>query len=406
MPGAEATPLAPSPAHATRPVPPKAPVLDWSSFRGRRAPGLPSVDDLAQATATTSGRAAIYHAVLQLALPPASLVLVPTYHCPTMIAPVVCAGMTPGYFAIGPDGLPDLASIDATSAGRARAMIVAHYFGLPHSLQAVRAWCDAHDVVLIEDCAHAYFGHAGERQVGGWGDFATASVSKFFPVPEAGVLASTWRPVTAPRLAAPRLGAQAKGVLDVLEVATRHQRLAGPRRPLAALFALKNVRSGRAPATAVADDVPALPQDAEDEAMRRCDMGRITQAPLWVSSALKRFLPRARIVARRRRHFALYADLFTGVHGARALMPMPEGAVPYVFPLFVDDAERVYAGLRQQRLPVFRWDRVWPGTPALPGDLGPLWSRHVLQLLCHQDLSAADVAHTARATLRLLAAAP
>jgi hypothetical protein len=36
-------------------------------------------------------------------------------------------------------------------------------------------------------------------------------------------------------------------------------------------------------------------------------------------------------------------------------------------------------------------------------DLGPSWSHHVLQFLCHQDLSEADITATAVATLTLLA---
>jgi hypothetical protein len=76
--------------------------------------------------------------------------------------------------------------------------------------------------------------------------------------------------------------------------------------------------------------------------------------------------------------------------------------VPYVFPLWVDDADRVYQALRGLGAPVFRWDRIWPGTPHLPGDVGPLWSRHVLQLLCHQDLDARDVARVVSAVRNLL----
>ena len=65
----------------------------------------------------------------------------------------------------------------------------------------------------------------------------------------------------------------------------------------------------------------------------------------------------------------------------------------------VDDADRIYHALKAQALPVFRWDRIWPGTPRLKGDVGPLWSQHVLQLLCHQDLSVADIERTALAIL-------
>ncbi|MBK9574239.1 MAG: DegT/DnrJ/EryC1/StrS family aminotransferase [Rhodoferax sp.] len=54
---------------------------------------------------------------------------------------------------------------------------------------------------MIEDCAHCFFGQAGERPIGAWGDFATASLTKFFPVPEGGLLASSSRPLPGLALA-------------------------------------------------------------------------------------------------------------------------------------------------------------------------------------------------------------
>ena len=391
---------------------PRAPVFDWASLRGAPAAGLPSVDDLPYRAFTTSGRGAIYQALMQLRLPAGSGVLVPTYHCPTMIAPVLCANLVPRYFGIGDDGLPDLASIDAAAARASRVLLVAHYFGVPRSLHAVRAWCDARGIAMIEDCAHAYFGSAGERPVGAWGDFATASVTKFFPVPESGVLASAGRPLSAMPLASPTAVAQLKGVVDVLESATRHGRLRGVRHALAALFEIKNRRTA-APAgrETVADASGAVAASgaagaSADDMMRQCDMARIGDAPLYVSRLLQRVLPRRRIVELRRRNYALYARHFGAVAGATPLFDLPDGAAPYVFPLRIDAADRadrVYAELRRQVMPVFRWDRLWPGTPAaLPGDVGPLWSRHVLQLLCHQDLSETDVTRTARTLLDLL----
>lgn len=387
-------------AHEQPPLP-RTPVLDWSSFcRSPTAPRLPSIDDLGHRVITTSGRAAIYHALLQLRLPPASLILAPSYHCPTMIAPAILAGLKVGYFGIRPDGLPDLATIDADTAGRAQAMIVSHYFGRAQSLAEVRQWCDDHRVALIEDCAHCYFGDAGERGVGNWGDFATASLSKFFPVPEGGVLASATRPISAIALAPPGLKGQFKGCVDVLETAVKHGALAGIRRPLAALFQAKNSRPRKAAGRGSDEAAPALAR-----MMQSCDMGRIAQAPLWAALALKATLPRGPIIARRRRNFSIYARHFAQARGARALLAWAgEQAVPYVFPLWVEDADRVYLALRAQELPVFRWDNVWPGTPAIPGDVGPSWSHHVLQLLCHQNLDASAITHTALATLRLLSA--
>ena len=90
---------------AQRPLP-KRPVLDWADFAGARQASLPSIADLPHRQLTTSGRAAIYHA-LKLANPaPGSAVLVPTYHCPTMIAPVVLLGLEPIFYPIDARACP------------------------------------------------------------------------------------------------------------------------------------------------------------------------------------------------------------------------------------------------------------------------------------------------------------
>lgn len=387
-----------TPSLATPRAPyPRAPVLDWSSFRRSVPLHGECVDDAAHKVFTTSGRAALYQALRQLQLPAGSQVLVPTYHCPTMVAPILRAGLTPVFFGIRNDGLPNLDAIEPHVARDARAIVVAHYFGLGRSLADVRRWCDQHEVALIEDCAHCFFGDAGERPVGHWGDFATASLSKFFPVPEAGVLVSSRRAIAPLQLSRPSLKAQVKGWADVLEVAIEHGRLGGLNRLLGPLFGLKRRASSAAP------DEQAAAAPTIDAMMASCDMQRVDQQPLAVSLLLNRVLPRGRIAARRRENFARYGQHFANVTGARPVFAPPGSATaPYVFPLWVDDAEAVYAAARAQRLPVFRWDRIWPGTPTLAGDQGRLWSHHVLQLLCHQDLSVEDVDSTAHALLAAL----
>lgn len=376
---------------------PRGPILDWSSFKIVDAPGISSVENLAHTVFTTSGRAAIYQALLQLQLPAQSKVLVPTYHCPTMVAPVLLANLNPAYFGLRADGLPNLDTIDAATANKCKAMIVSHYFGLARSLAEVRLWCNERGIALIEDCAHCYFGEAGERPVGAWGDFSTASLSKFFPVPEGGLLASAQRPISDLRLSPPSFKTQLKGWIDVLELATKYKRFAGINSALAFLFRLKN---SQPQLEAKADSAT---ESTTTNMMRDCDMARIAQAPLSASMALKAVLPRGRIIAKRHQNFAMYARHFERVQGARPLFPMPsESVAPYVFPLWVDEPDHLYHALREQALPVFRWDRIWPGTPQLDGDVGLLWSHHVLQLLCHQDLSEADIERISRAILSLL----
>lgn len=368
---------------------PRGPVLGWASFTGSRSVALPSVQDLPHVVLTSSGRAAIFQALLLLNLPVGSKVLVPTYHCPTMVAPVLLADMQPVFYAVRADGLPDLDSLSRPAAANAQVLLAPHYFGFARSLREVRGWCDQWGIVLIEDCAHAFFGQAGERSIGLWGNFAIASLAKFFPVPEGGLLASAYRPLDNLALAPQTLKAAIKGWLDVIETGSAYRRWCGLNAGLSALFRLKN----RTRAVGLSSSAPVNLPESATEMMTGCDMGRITQSPLMVSRLLLRVLPRDRIVARRRENYRLYAEQFTKTPGVRPLFPeLPLQTAPYVFPVWFDAADEVYASLRAAGAPVFRWDRIWPGTPTdLPNDHGIAWSRHVLQFLCHQDLSAADV---------------
>ena len=206
---------------------PKRPVLAWRSFFPAGRLTLPSLGDIADRAYTSSGRAALLAAFGQMNLPPGSRVLVPSYHCPTMVAPVVQAGLVPVFYPIGPDGLPKLEDIAPTDLERTGAMVVAHLFGLSRSLQAVQDWCRAREILLVEDCAHSYFGWAGDRPVGQWGDYAIGSLTKFFPVGEAGLLASAHHPLRPLGLSAPGWRQQLKGVVDVVELAHSHGRLRG-----------------------------------------------------------------------------------------------------------------------------------------------------------------------------------
>jgi hypothetical protein len=371
------------PSHPARQ--PTRPTFGWDNLHGPRASGLPAVDDLPHQRPLTSGRAALFAAMKALAVQPGDSVLAPSYHCPTLVAPLRAAGAAVQFYPLGADGLPLLDAL--TPAPRTRAIVVAQLFGLPRSLAGVRAWCDARGIALVEDCAHSFFGQAGERPVGHWGDLATASLSKFFPVPEGGLLASA-RPLPAQALQPAGAKQQLKAWVDLLERGSEQGRLAGLNAPLRALFRLKN-GPPRAPS---AGGTPP-PMD-EAGMMADCDLARSEQAP----PALARWLfalPRRRIVLNRRAHYdALYRGTL-GLAGARPLFgPLPALAAPYVMPLWVDEPEPVYAALRAAGCAVFRWDRVWPGVPGFPDDHGARWRTHVLQLLCHQDLREPMLART------------
>jgi hypothetical protein len=122
----------------------------------------------------------------------------------------------------------------------------------------------------------------------------------------------------------------------------------------------------------------------------------LTLASRWIAQ----HTPRARIVDRRRANYQFFAQALSGVQGMHPLLPqLPDQCAPYVFPLWVAQPDPGYAELRRLEFPVSRWDRLWPTVAHLDGDLGIKWSHHVLQLACHQDLTACEL-HRMVATLK------
>lgn len=382
------------------PALPKRPTFGWDNFADGALPTPVGIDALPHRLRLTSGRAALWAATQALGLPPGSRIGVPSFHCPTLIAPLRLAGLTLVFYPLDGDGLPRLASLDRQGV---QALVVPQLFGLPRSLAAVRAWCDAEGVQLIEDCAHSFFGPAGERPVGHWGDVATASLSKFFPVTEGGLLAAA-RALPMPSLRAAGLKAQLKAGLDVLERAVEHQRLPGLNTLAGGLFRLKNGPQ-LAPSPHAANGQKPAPAD-EAQQMHACDLDRCGDALPAASGWLFERLPRGRIAARRRAHYQRLHAIASRLAGvARPLFALDEQALaPYAMPLWVQasEADRVYQGLREAGCALFRWDRVWPGVPEFDADHGRLWQRQVVQMLCHQDLDDAALAHTEASLSRLL----
>lgn len=373
---------------------PRLPIFGWSAIRGDHSSSLPAVLDIANLVWTSSGRAAIAYALREMGVGAGDRVLVPTYHCPTIVAPIVAAGAQPLFYPISESGAPRLDRIAALGLGSVRGMIAAHFFGLPQPMSAVRAFCDAHGILLIEDCAHAMFGKVDNQAIGTWGDYAIASLTKFFPVLEGGCLVSARHQLHNMPTRSRSWRDELRNVIDVLEAGVRYRRLPGANTALAALFSVKNAFRHRAlsraePApgdTVTAPDIVRV--GLADFDANAAAWNKLNRGTRWLATHTNR----ARIIALRRRNYQRLAEQLAHVAGVRPLFPvLPEDAAPYVFPLVVEAPERYYQRFRASGVPVFRWDWRWPDTPEEQGDTGTQWARQVFQIGCHQDLGLDDI---------------
>lgn len=370
---------------------PGLPVLDWHYLRrAEPEPSVAAVFDAPHRLWTTSGRAAIAIALMSAGLRPGDVVLLPTYHCPTMVSPARHLGLEVEYFPLSDGGAPDLGFIaHRIEAGRVRAVLVAHYFGFPQRMRALRELCDEKGLILIEDCAHAMFGMADGRPIGTWGDYATASLTKFLPVTWGGCLVSHRHAIGQHLRQEASMSQRMKKRLDAIELAARYGRPAGLGTALRLLFDAKNLVR-RTPRHAASLEPITVPDP--NNAMFRFDERFALTAPSRHVAKVASRIDRAGLVGRRRLVYERLANALARVPGVEILhASLPPTIAPYVFPVLAQRPDETFRRARRSGIPVFRWNWLWPDTPAYDGDVGRTWSERLLQLPCHQDLTEPEI---------------
>jgi len=386
------------------PVPhvPKNPVLGWSSF-SRDASGddpirlstVPSVLSLPHKRYVTSARVAIAIALQRLGVGRGDRVLVPAYHCLSMVEPIVFCGAEPLFFPLTPMLEVPLEALERFDLTGVRALIVTHYFGFPQAMQSICAFARQRGIPVIEDCAHAVFGTADGRPIGSWGDYAAVSLMKFFPVYDGGCLASASRSLDDLALHRPSGRFEAKALLNSIERGLFYQRFPGMQTAARTTLMVKDamwrgfkrIRAGR-------DAAPYAYRDpAASEGVNGLDPAWLDRCISFASQQLVERLPIGRIVARRRTNYLRLDAALRGLSGARPLFDrLPDGVVPYVFPLLVERPERVFRRLKTDGVPLFRWEQLWNDEAARTDPLSARYATEIFQLPCHQELTDDDLA--------------
>lgn len=102
---------------------------------------------------------------------------------PTTVTPVLNYGAVPVFVDVTvPQYNVDVSRLEGALSDKTKAVVLAHTLGNPFDIQAVKAFCDAHGLWLIEDNCDAlgarYTMDGETRYTGAWGDIGTSS---FYP---------------------------------------------------------------------------------------------------------------------------------------------------------------------------------------------------------------------------------
>lgn len=114
--------------------------------------------------------------------------LVPAFHCPTVIQPLLRAGFEVRFFGVGLDLRVDRAHFLAQMDADVAAIVLINYFGFENDAAWVAEQCRSAGVFLIEDWSHSFLRCAPLRLAGEHGDVAVYSPWKIVPCGVGGIV--------------------------------------------------------------------------------------------------------------------------------------------------------------------------------------------------------------------------
>jgi dTDP-4-amino-4,6-dideoxygalactose transaminase len=131
------------------------------------------------ALAVSSGTAALHLAYRAAGLGPGDEMIVPAFTFVASASATRFVGAKPVLCDIlGPHDVNlDVHDVERRITPRTRAVVAVHFFGYPADVLTLRELCDAHGLILIEDCAEAIMAHVAESgpQAGTVGDLGAFS---------------------------------------------------------------------------------------------------------------------------------------------------------------------------------------------------------------------------------------
>lgn len=346
------------------------PPLPPAVYTRRPVQDLPFPLDQHGCVLFSRGRHAIWHGIRALGLPPGAAVLVPAYHCSSEIEALVRAGVECRFYEGSPSLEPDEDELAQLLDERVAALYLIHYLGFPQDVLRWRRWCDANDVLLIEDVAQGWFGTIDGRPIGSLGDLSIFTFYKTLGLPDGAAL------LLRDDLDDPaQRGALGLGMVGIRHAEWLLARSAGLTDLEDRLrLALKSHRGGDDPPTSA--DAP----------------GSFDISPARMTRFLLPRLVDATIAERRRRNYErLLVELGDVV--ANPFARLPVGACPWAFMVDADDKRSVMNRLLAHRIrPIDFW---WKPHSSLPVHRFPQASALRARLVgipVHQELRERDLA--------------
>ncbi len=127
----------------------------------------------------SSGRQALYDLLRSYDITKGDEVIIQAFTCIAVPEPIIWTGATPIYADIA-EGTYSIDPEDVTKkiTPRTKVIILQHTFGIPGPIQEIIAIAKEHNIIVIEDCAHALGATLDGKALGTFGDAAILSFGR------------------------------------------------------------------------------------------------------------------------------------------------------------------------------------------------------------------------------------
>ena len=326
-------------------------------------PSLSALVDGAGVRRFYNARAAIYHLARALRAEGRDRMLLPAFHCPSVVEPVLRAGMRPVFYRIDRKLEVDLDDIRRRLDGNVAAALFINFLGFPSGFEPLLPELRVRGILAVEDCAHAAVSIdplelAGRR--------ADAAIYSFWKLVPSGVGGGLWlspqAQLTLPPLERAPLKSsvvRAKRLAEEVITGLGEESLVARAYWLAERGRVRAKRWVARPAVGAASPPPAAANGPGSTSQERAKeyffSERLAHSRLpWMSEHIMSRVDLAAIVrARRDNYQTLAARLDPPALIRNALPALPPRISPLAYPVLVPDRSSHDLRLREREVPVW-----------------------------------------------------
>lgn len=361
---------------------------------------------------TFKARGAIFHYLMALPRSTRREVLLPSYHCPTIVYAIRRAGYIPRYYGVLEDLTIDLNSFRNALGPQTAAALIINYFGFPTDCSKVRELTHAEGAYLLEDCSHSFLKANPLQMTGGRGDASVFALWKLIPSGAGGLVTVNNESVKLPEICT-SVGTRTwlrgvKRLLDQVIDSLAFRPAKGKRGTIDNI----NIQT-QAGGTPVRGEESNL--DVEEIRLHYPDLAEDfeTRIPA-IQKLILTHTELQRVAAARR---ANYLTLLHELEGCREVKPLfgtlPDTVVPWCLPIRIKDRSQFDFRMRRRGVPLFTFgERLHPSLFDQEGI-----SRELLQtarslrdsVLCigiHQNLNSDTIKSAGRHIIEVISEGP